>query len=1023
MRRCFVLVAPLVAGALAVSSLQAQATRFITGKITQTGTAAPVPEASVGIFGQPVAVRANERGEYRISVPSGDVTLLVRAIGFQRQTRRVPPGEQTADFALEKDVLQLEQVVVTGTATTLEKRNATTAITALNSAEISRAPAQSIENQLQGKVLGATINMNTGQPGGGGQIQIRGITSILGQGDPLYVIDGVIMANNSNSSGLNGITQAGGGIGGTQDAVVNRLADLNPNEIESIEVLKSAAATAIYGSRATNGVVVIRTKRGRAGETRVNFTQRAGTQEPARLVGSRRFTSLEQALEWADNRGEPEELVEDLFANGVPAYQNFQEQLYDNRDPSYETILSVSGGSDRTQYFLTGTQKVEQGTARNTDARLQAARLNLDQSLGSRLRASVGMNFTRNFLRRGISNNDNIGISPIYIFGYTPSFIDLDRKDENGNWIENPFNGGGPNTTNPFQTFDLLTSNEDVYRQIGNANVTYSAFVRGNNSLDLNAQFGVDRYQQEGFQYSPAVMQYELNDGLAGTAIEANVNSRNMNTSLNAVWTFTPGWSLLSGATTSAGLVLEEQSQNIFRMRGRGLLPGVPNFNQGQQNSEQTRTLFRDQAMYVNTDIRLLNEKMTLSGGVRADRSSANGDREQWYMFPRVSASYLFDNPITGVDNFKLRAAYGQTGNRPRYGDRDLTLASGGVIEGRSTLVAAGVIGNGNIKPETLNETEFGFDAAFLRQRLSLEATYYSRNITDQLLQPALAPTSGFGSLVINAGKLTNQGFESAVTIVPIQTRDWNLNSRISYQTNKQEVKDLPPEVPPFPVAGSFGDNYGRSYIREGYRTTAIWGNAPVEVDANGNIVRQLPIGTMLSNPNVTRRVIPIGDANPKYQMSFSNLLTFRQFGLSFLVDYRKGGDVANMTNNLYDEGQMSRDYDAPSPVDSLTLGEYRYLSWSAGRDTRVYVQDGSFVKLREVALTFDVPSSLYSRLSSRVSSLSLQLQGRNLAIWTDYWGADPEFNNFGNTNLNRFIDLAPYPPTRSVWFSVNVGF
>ena len=224
MRTGFVL-APLVASALVVAPLQAQATRDVTGKVTQAGSNAPVPEASVSIFGQPVGVRVNANGEFRIRVPAGDVTLLARAIGYQRVTRLIPPTQQTADFSLEKDALQLEQVVVTGTATTLEKRNATTAITAVSSADINRAPAQSIENQLQGKVLGATINMNTGQPGGGGQIQIRGVTSILGQGDPLYVLDGVIMSNNSNSSGLNGITGAGGGIGGTQDAVVNRLAD------------------------------------------------------------------------------------------------------------------------------------------------------------------------------------------------------------------------------------------------------------------------------------------------------------------------------------------------------------------------------------------------------------------------------------------------------------------------------------------------------------------------------------------------------------------------------------------------------------------------------------------------------------------------------------------------------------------------------------------------------------------------------------------------------------------------------
>jgi TonB-dependent starch-binding outer membrane protein SusC len=1005
------------------ASAGAQGTRDITGKITQTGTAIAIPEASVSIFGQPVGVRVNERGEYRIRVPQGDVTLLVRAIGFQRQTRRVPPGEQTADFALEKDVLQLEQVVVTGTTTTLEKRNATTAITALSSTEISRAPAQSIENQLQGKVLGASINMNTGQPGGGGQIQIRGVTSILGQGDPLYVIDGVIMSNAANSSGLNGITGAGGGIGNAQDAVVNRLADLNPNEVETIEVLKSAAATAIYGSRATNGVVVIKTKRGRAGATRVNLTQRAGTQEPGRLVGSRRFDSLDEALDWGTRRKEDLDLIRSLFEDGVPKYQNFQDQLYDNRKPSYETVLSMSGGNDRTQYFATGTQKVEQGTARNTSARLQTARLNLDQSLGSRLRTSMGLGFTRNFLKRGISNNDNVGISPIYTFGYTPSFFRLDQRTEGGAWVENPFNGGGVNTTNPFQTFQILKSDEDVYRVIGNVNANYSLLVRGKHSVDLNAQFGLDRFQQDGNQFSPALLQYEGNDGLPGTAIEANVNSRNMNSSLNATWTFTPGWTMLSSATTSAGIIAEEQGQNVYRLRARGLLPGVVNVNQGQQNTEQTRTLFRDQAMYLNTDIRLLNEHLTISSGVRADRSSTFGDREKWYAYPRVSGSYLFENPVAAIDNFKVRASYGQTGNRPRYGDRDLTLASGGVIEGRPTLVVAGVIGNPNIRPETLNETEFGFDASMLNQRISMEGTYYTRKLTNQLLSPAIAPTSGFTNLVLNEGKLTNQGYEAALTVVPFRSTNWDVSTRASYQTNKQEVSDLPAFVPPFAAPNSFGDDYGRNYIREGNRTTTIWGNAPVELNPDNTVKRQLPIGTLITDPNVDRRIVPIGDANPKYQMAFANQVRYRALSLNFLLDWRHGGDVSNMTNNLYDEGQLARDYMAPSPIDTMPLGRWRYSAWAGGKDTRVYVQDGSYVKLREVALMYDVPTNFLHKYTTRVSSLSVQVQGRNLATWTSYWGADPEFNNFGNQNLNRFIDLAPFPPTRSFWVSFNVGF
>jgi hypothetical protein len=210
-------------------------------------------------------------------------------------------------------------------------------------------------------------------------------------------------------------------------------------------------------------------------------------------------------------------------------------------------------------------------------------------------------------------------------------------------------------------------------------------------------------------------------------------------------------------------------------------------------------------------------------------------------------------------------------------------------------------------------------------------------------------------------------------------------------------------------------------------RTTGIWGNAPVELDAAGKPVRILPVGayvTMVGKGlNISRRDTLIGDANPDFQMFFTNTMQYKRLGLSVLLDWRKGGDVANMTNNLFDEGQQSRDYDNKSPVDSLTLGEYRYLAWNGGSDARIYVQNGGFVKLREVALTYDLPASFAKVLPLNVSNVRLQLLGRNLATWTKYWGADPEFNNFGNTNLNRFIDLAPYPPSRQFYFGIDFGF
>ncbi|PYO87262.1 MAG: SusC/RagA family TonB-linked outer membrane protein, partial [Gemmatimonadetes bacterium] len=269
--------------------------REVTGKVTRAIGDAPVAGATViEIGGQGVAQSGND-GTFRISVGPGDVRLLVRAIGFQRKEVAASASTSSVSVALDEDPFKLEAVVVTGQATTLQRRNATTATVQVSSDELNRAPAQALEQSLQGKVPGATISMNSGAPGGGGQVQIRGATSILGQGQPLFVVDGVIISNDAISDGANSVTGAGSrtssaGIGSNQDALVNRLADLNPDEIESIEVLKSAAATAMYGSRATNGVVVIRTKRGAPGTTpQFNLTSRIGRSVAYRLLGTRQF--------------------------------------------------------------------------------------------------------------------------------------------------------------------------------------------------------------------------------------------------------------------------------------------------------------------------------------------------------------------------------------------------------------------------------------------------------------------------------------------------------------------------------------------------------------------------------------------------------------------------------------------------------------------------------------------------------------------------------------------------------------
>ncbi len=1021
--------------------------REVTGRVNRAVGDVPVAGATIiEVGGQGVAQSAPD-GAFRIAVAAGEVRLLVRAIGFERKVVVVNPGESNVVVALAEDPFRLEAVVVTGQTTTLERRNATTAAVKVSSDELTIAPAQALEQSLQGKVPGATISMNSGAPGGGGQVQIRGVTSILGNGQPLFVVDGVIISNDAISDGANSVTGAGdrstaNGIGGSQDALVNRLADLNPEEIESVEVLKSAAATAMYGSRATNGVVVIRTKHGAPTTPQFNLTSRVGRTEAYRLVGTRQFTSVTEVAQLPYGNGTTGlPVMNQLYPGGtIPFTHDYEQELYNNGNLPYELSGSFSGGTERTQYFVDLTSRDEVGTAPNTGARLYAFRTNVDQSfLDGKVKLNMGLNVTRNSLNRGLSNNDNTNTSPIYDFAYTPGVINLDSVDATGTYVRNPFNGGGNGVSNPFETFQYLRLNELTFRQIGTLNATWSALSADQHQLSVTAIGGFDRAQVSGDLFSPSFLQYEGSDGFYGRAARTEGNIFNYNLSLAGTWAYQPSSTV--SFTTTGGYSWETQYDRVVRTRARGLLAGVETTNSGTilDNYDNVLGDFRDMALFANEQVLALSERLALTGGVRADRSSANGDRHKYYLFPRASASYRFTDLGAVISEVKVRGGWGRTGNRPRYGDRDVVLNAGTTIDGEPTLVQAGVAGNPNIKPETLNEIEAGADVTFLSRRFQLEGTWYHRWITDLLLQPATIPSGGITNLIINGGELSNVGVEAALGAVAVRTRDVDVNLRATFTKNRQRIQSLPGYVPRFPVPGSFGAAFGRNFITQDGLTTWIWGNVPL--DSAGHY---LPIGTRVTDPaaiKATRDTVA-GDANPDFVMNFSGSLRWQRLTLATTVSWQQGGMVADMTRSLWDEGGTSRDYDAPinsanmgdgwdlNVPTSYTLGgvthpytegSFRYRAWSGGRDVRAYLEDATNVRVRDISLSYQAPDHWLQSLRAR--SLRITFQARNPIVFSHYWSFDPEFNNFGATNLNRFIDLAPYPSSRQFYLSVDVGW
>lgn len=994
--------------ALAASGVQAQQTREITGTVTSAATGQPLPDVSVGVIGAPVGARTNERGEYRLHAPAGEVQVATRVLGYKRQVARVPVTQSVVDFKLERDVLELEGVTITGAATSVEKRNATSAVAIVNSDQLNRVPAVSLENALQGKALGAFVNMNNGAPGGGGQIQIRGASSLLGKIDPLIVVDGVIVSNDVRRNFQSTITHS---LNAGEENATNRLADINPNEIETVEVLKGSVASAIYGSQATNGVVVITTKHGRSGPPRVNVVQRLGQYSLLKNLGTRHFKDSTQALGASTVAGNTagEAAVRQVCRPTCP-YHDYIGDFYGRKDPSLETMVSLTGGIENTKYYVSATNRQDAGLAMNTGARLQSLRVNVDQTLGRRLTMNVGGNMVRGFRQRGISNNDNTFSSPMYAFPYTPALLDLKTPDAQGRYPINPFAYGPLYASNPWQTFALLRNDEDEYRLIADGRINWAVWSNESNDVQLNVIAGADRSSQESYQLAPRALQGQQpgtqNGTYPGTVIQGNGDALFHNASLNGVWTFT-GLRWFT-ATTSSGLQTETRGHNDYNIILRGLIPGVQSATGATRTTTTNfRDLVRNQSYYVQEAITALDERLQLNAAVRGERSSVFGDRNKLYTFPRYGAAYRFVEPVRFINEFKLRGTVGKAGNQPAYNERYITLTNFAQEGGQVGLTVNSILGNPNIKPERMTESEAGFDVTALNERAHLEATWFKRDIDDLLLRPQLALSTGVSQTVVNGGKMRTTGTELGLTLVPYTAGDVNWTSRATFQSNRSMIVSFAPGVLPFALGaqGGFGTAYGRLKFTPGQSTSAIHGRAQ---RADGTVA----IDTVL------------GDANPRFQMAFSNDVTWGNWSAAALVDWRDGGTVSNLTLNLFDEGNNTWDYDKPSPDTTVgkTLGAWRYNSWG-GRNTKIYLSNGSYVKLREITIAYDVPRQYLARLERlNVSTARVSLSGRNLHIWSGYNGYDPEVNNGGNV-VARFVDLSPWPPSKSYFLSLDLGF
>lgn len=955
--------------------------RTLTGTILDGATGERIPFAEVGIPGTATGTVTDQNGTFRLDgVPAGQsFTLRVQSIGYQTREISVPSTEDNVEIVLVYDYLQVDEIVVTGRATTIGRRNAAVSIATVSAQEIERVPAASVEKQLQGKVAGADIQKNSGAPGGGISVDLRGVSSINAASEPLYVVDGVIVSNvaiPNNQDVVTGST-AGSNKSTLQQDQVNRIADLNPDDIERIEILKGAAASAIYGSKASNGVVLVTTKRGQSGPTRVNFTQRLGVFDLSEKLDLLTYgdATVEEVV------GVFGEAARGPFLEGQ--FFDHEEELAGQNDLSTETIVSLSGGDENTSFYASGLVKNDEGVVINTGYEKQSLRLNLEQAIGDRWQIGVNTNLLHTEAQRGLFNNDNFNITPYFALPFIPRFFDL-RQRPDGSW---PIFEGAGVTSNPLQTFELMQNEEDVWRFLAAVDLEVDLWRNDQSNLQLISNGGLDWFDQKNDLFFPPELLFEPLDGLLGTSLLTEGDNLNLNGGVNLVHEYAPtGFT----ARTSGGMQYEQRELEIDRIVARDLIAGQPNVGSGTSiQVAERKERVEDFGFYVQEEVLLLDERLNLTGAVRGEQSSSNGDTEKIFWYPKANASVRFPEPAMFLDEVKFRVAYGESGNQPLFGQKFISLDATNNIDGEPGLVINPQIGAPDIEPERMREVEGGIDATLFDGRARLDVTAYQQNITDLILERQLAPSSGGDTQFINGGELRVRGFELGFAVTPVQTEDFLWLSRNTFYLDRSEIVDLP--VPGF-VFGGFGTSLGAYSIEEGESATRLVGL-------------------------VEGGVREVGDVNPDFKVGFTNEIIWKGVNVYSLWEWQQGGDILNLTKFISDLAQTTEDF--------IPEGQER-LEGSpvlGGPDAGVYIEDGSFVKLRELTVAYELPPSWVETWWPWARSVRLSLSGRDLLTFTDYEGLDPEVSNFGNQQIARNIDTSPYPPTRSFWFSVDLGF
>lgn len=989
----------------------------LDGTVKDAATREPLAGASVQIQGVTHSTKADGNGKFRfVTGQRFPYTIIVSYVGYKTDT--VVVSGSPVEILLEQDATVLDDVVVTGYSTQ-QRKYIVGSIASVKAESIKDIPSAGINQLLQGKVTGVQVGANSGVPGGGVTFRIRGNNSINASVEPLYVVDGVFISNNDP------ITT---GLGNQQQS--NPIADLNPADIEDIQILKDANATAIYGSLGANGVVIITTKRGKPNtQGTVSFNAYQGWSEAAKkfkVTDGPTTAALfnESAYNTAIDQGTDPSAITLPFPNAdqLPTYNRIDDLFRTARTENYE--LSTQGGTANSNYYVSFGYLNQASIVKPSGFNRYSGRINYDNSVTDKLKVGTSVNLSRSY--RNVSSNDNnprgVINSAIFPRSFLPIYNDDGTFARHGSF------------DNHIALIDNLDNNAVGWRTIGNVYAEYTILPE----LKLRSSWSIDNNSVYENNYANTLIVAGLSVNGSATSVE----TKNLVLLNEQVLTYIKTFGATGSHHINAliGNTLQSVLDQGTTATGQGFATNnlkdisVAATRSGESSRAQSKLAsFFGKATYTYLG------KYTIDASLRGDGSSKFGVNNRWGLFPSAGLTWRAGQEAfvqnTGIfSDLIFRASVGLSGNQNGIGSY---AAQGLWSSGASYLEKPGTspsqLANPDLTWETTRQVNAGLDASFFRNRLNISADYYNKYTYDLLLDVPVPYRSGFESYLQNYGAVRNKGFELAIGSVNIDRGDFRWDTDFNISFNRNEIETLASDI----ILGASGRN--TSILRQGYPVNSFYLYRQLYVDPQtGNAVYEDVNGDGYVTA-ADRQIV--GNALPNYTGGLTNNLFYKGFDFSFFFYFQQGNKILSMHDFFLVHGgtqanigfiprQLERWQQPGDQTDIPRLTTFRgdpsinnsptnnYGGNVASLSSR-YLEDGSFIRLRTVTLGYTLPPEITQRI--RLRRLRVYVQGSNLLTLTNYGGLDPEVSSQSANQNTAGYDWATVPQPRTFQFGINL--